>query len=414
MYNLQRFHGPRFDRLNAIIDSMGGHITSYVSLIGSGTLPLPEVCRMEGLPGAACRVEGHRDSRLFPGTDPIDEAEALIEEEIRRLFELDDAYGVSGQPHSATQANHAVFRAVLGDSRAPVIGLSPADGGHISHCLGAPGGSQFIPFPLDGEVIDFDELEMVVRRLHPAILVAGGTSYTRAIDYERLREIANHVDGHLHADLAHTAPFVAAGEHPSAFPYCDSATLDLSKNLRGPRGGILIYRDEDASEMRRAIFPLLQSSPNQSGLLAKAACLNYWSGESLRAYTKRMVHLADVLSERLERYLDTPVFGGTDTHLLLFNLSAQSIDGREAEVALEKARILVNRNQIPGDAKSPWAPSGIRLGTTVLAILEYAEQDVQALGDVIGSVLCGRSAHSGTIERLLDTYHRPLVSIASE
>ncbi|MEA2493360.1 MAG: glycine hydroxymethyltransferase [Thermoleophilaceae bacterium] len=414
MYTLRRFYGPGFDRVNAIIDSLSGHITSYVNLIGSATLPLPEVCRMEGLPGLACRAEGHRGARWFPGTGPIDLAESLIEEGARAVFGLDRSYDVSGQPHSATQANHAVFRTVLGESGRPVAALSPADGGHISHSLGVPPDTAFVRFPLSDSQIDYDELEKEVCRHRPGIIVAGGTSYTRVIDYARLREIADRAACHLHADLAHTAPFVAGGLHPPAFPFVDSATIDTSKNLRGPRGGVLIYRQRDAREMQRAIFPLTQSSPNQSGLLGKAACLDHWARNDVRPYAESMIRLARTLAEHTQRSLGAPIYGETDTHLLLFDVSRVGLTGQEAETRLEAVHVLANRNQVPGDPQPPWAPSGLRLGTTVLAILGYTPEDAGALGEAIGGVLCDRQGHDLTISDLLERYHRPLVSISSE
>lgn len=414
MYSLRRFHGTRYDRINAIIDSLSGHLTSYVNVIGSASLPLPDVIAMQGLPGTACRTEGHRDARVFPATDAMDLAESLIEERMRELFGLGGTYSVSGQPHSATHANQAAFRAVLDGCRGLVAGLSPSAGGHISHRFGAPPGHAFLPIPLGVDGIDYEALELEVQRRKPTIIVAGATSYTRAIDYGHLRHIANSVGCHLHADLAHTAPFVAAGLHPPVFPYADSATIDTSKNLRGPRGGILVYRDADGSNMRRAIFPLQQSSPNQDGLLGKAACLHYWSRLRLRPYAEDMLRLARVLADELADRLGNPVFGGTDTHLLLFDLTRMSVSGLQAETALEQAGILVNRNQIPGDSNSPWAPSGIRLGTTALAVLGYTDDDVRALGSVIGRIICGDRHDAETVARLLATYHRPLVSTASE
>ena len=229
-----------------------------------------------------------------------------------------------------------------------------------------------------------------------------------------MREIADQVGAHLHADLAHVAPFIASGLHPPAFPMVDSATLDLSKNLRGPTGGILVYRERDGERMRRALFPLVQTSPSPSGLLAKAACLSYWTPERLAAHAGSMVEVARRLAARLSPLLGDPIFGATDTHLLLFDVTRVCGDGKAAEGKFDSARILVNRNLVPGDTRSPWAPSGIRLGSTVPAILGYAREDVDALGEALCSVLEGSDSHEAIVTRLLEIYHRPLVSSASE
>lgn len=414
MYTLKRFYGPRFERMNAIIDSLEGHITTYINVAGNATLPLPEVCEALGLPGNACRAEGHRDARLNPATLPLDEAEALVEDRTRTLFGLDSSYEVNAQPHSATQANQIVFRATLSQPGQTVAGLSPADGGHISHSLGLPPSTTFVPFPLAPTGIDYDGLPAALRDRPPTVIVAGATSYTPGIDWARLREIADEFDAYLHADLAHVAPFVASGLHPPAFPFVDSATLDVNKNLRGPKGGILIYRDSMRKPMRRAIFPLVQTAPHANGLLSKAACLSYWTPESISAHATSMVRLARLLSSHLSKTLGEPIFGTPESHLLLFDVSEISGDGQVAEAALERARILVNRNVLPGDTGSPWAPSGIRLGTGAIAILDYADRDVQALGDAICSVLQGSTQHHEIIPRLLETYHRSLVNSANE
>lgn len=415
MYALRRFHGARFDRVNAIIDSLEGHITSFVNLVGSAILPFPEVCAMEGLPATACRAEGHFGARYFPATDPLDLAEAFISERVRALFGCGDDYEISAQPHSATQANHAVFRAVLGQEGHAVAALRPVDGGHVSHQLGLPAGSQLIPFTLTASGIDYDATERDVLRSQPAMIIAGGTSYTRAIDFLKLREIADLVGAHLHADLAHNASFVASGHHPPVFPYADSVALDCGKNLRGPRGGILVYRrGMTSAAVKRAIFPVLQTSPNQAAVFAKAACLARWSEDELAEFCDSMIRLARLIGRRLERHLGPSSFGESENHLLLFDVSPLGIDGRQAEERLEQARILVNRNQVPGDALPPWAPSGIRLGTAQLAILGYTSDDAELLGDAIVGALTGRGETTETINRLLEVYHRPLVSTSSE
>ena len=413
MYQIRRFHGQRLERLNAIIGELEGHISSFVNLIGSATLPFPEVCQMESLPGTACRVEGHLHARMFPSTEPVDEAERIIDQQMRHLFNLDETYLVSGQPHSATQANHAVLRAVLTKPDETVACLSITDGGHISHRFGAPDKTKFLPFNLTSSGIDYTALEKEISQRPTRLIVAGGTSYPLAIDYPRLRTIANQAGAHLHADLAHTAPFIAAGLHPPAFPFVDSATVDTNKNLRGPSGGVLVYREKDAAEIRRAIFPVLQSSPQPTVMMAKAACLTCWTHADLHAYATQMIHHASLLADSMASALGTPVFGGTETHLLLFDLTSIGMTGRDAEQALEKARVLVNRNQIPGDPNTPWIASGIRLGSTVPAILDYDDYDVRALGGAIGAILADRNDDTSTIDRLIERYHRPLINTAS-
>jgi glycine hydroxymethyltransferase len=414
MFVLRRFSGSRYERMNAVIDELACHISSYINLVGSATLPLPQACDAHGLPATACRVEGYLDARLFPATGPMDLAEELIEERARELFGLDTSYEVNAQPHSATQANQVALHSVLGTGGRAVVGLAPNDGGHISHSVSLPGSSAFVPFPLMPTGIDYAALAATVRKYHPAVVIAGSTSYTRAIDWACLREISDAVGAHLHADLAHVAPFIAAGLHSPAFPFVDSATLDVSKNLRGPNGGILIYRAGDRARMRRALFPLVQTSPNAGALLSKAACLSSWTLADMREHAVSMVRLARIISERLAATLGPPIFGTTESHLVIFDVANLVSGGAIAESKLEAERILVNRNLVPGDERSPWDPSGIRLGTAALTVLNYTDDDARALADAICSVLEGADHHSETVERLLETYHRPLVSIASE
>jgi glycine hydroxymethyltransferase len=206
--------------MNAIIDGLGDHVASYINVVGSATLPLPETCEAHGLPATACRVEGFADKRLFPATGPMDQAEALIEDCTKELIGLDDQYEVNAQPHSATQANQVALRAILASDPRPVVGLAPADGGHISHSVNLPAASPFLAFPLTSAGIDYDALAELVRQRRPAVIIAGNTSYTRGIDWGRLGAVADEAGAHLHADLAHVAPFIAAGLHHLPFRSC--------------------------------------------------------------------------------------------------------------------------------------------------------------------------------------------------
>lgn len=403
----------RFDPdLVEIIESLESHITSNINLVGSATLPMREVSQLGSLPGTACRVEGQLGERYFPATEPMDLAEKLVSDRVRRLFGLGDGYEVNAQPHSPTQANQAAFHAVLtqrgaSDETGKVAGMASSDGGHISHLFALSNTDDFIVLPVVDTGIDYEAARETVLQNRPTMIVVGGTSYPLGVDYPKLREMADLVGAHLHADLAHSAPFVAAGIHPRAFPYVDSATIDVTKNLRGAGGGILAYRQEHARRMRRAIFPVIQSSPNKSGLLTKAACLATWTPENLKQHASNMVRIARLLSQSIEGTLGAPVFGGTESHLLLFDVTHLGMDGRQAEKQLARAGILVNRNQIPNDQRTPLRPSGIRLSSTVPAILEYRDEDVNALGRACCSVLEGRSDGNDTIARLLTTYHRP-------
>ena len=412
MYKLKRFHQDRFDRINAVIDELAGHLTGYVNLIGSATLPFPEVGAMQGLPGTAVRAEGFPGKRLFPGTDTADLVEEIIEDRLTALFDLESSYFVSGQPHSATQANQAVFRAVLPEAGGSVIGLSAVDGGHVSHRVGLPGGTDFSSFPMGSSGIDYDMLETKAISKRPDLIVAGGTSYTRAIDFPRLRQIADRSGAHLHGDIAHTAPFVLSGRHPAALPACDSLTLDTGKGLRGPRGGILLARRDDDGALRRSLFPSTQTSPNLAAMMGKAACLSIWTRGSLGAMADRMVRSARLLNRELAGCLGHTVFGGTDCHLLLYDLSPVNKTGLETEQTLESARILANRNQIPGDLGSPWRPSGIRIGTTVPAILHYSDDDIALLAEAMRKA----TRHDGCdniVDHLLARYHSGVVSTSS-
>ena len=227
MYRLRRFNQSRFERLNTIIDSLDGHLTNYIHLVGSATLPLPEVCRMASLPASAVRVEGHLEERYFPASEPVDLAERIINEETRRLFSIGDDYQISAQPHSATQANLAVFRSILGESAGKVAALRPEDGGHYSHSAGVPPPHEFVPLPISETGLDYDQIsdDGVPNRAGHNRCGRIGLQPCHRLSL-RLRAIADQVGAHLHADLAHCAPFVATGLHPPAFGHVDSAAID--------------------------------------------------------------------------------------------------------------------------------------------------------------------------------------------
>ena len=408
MFILKRLQGLRFSRFNSVIDKLQYHLTNTIDLIGSATLPLPEICQAISLPGNAVRVEGHIGSRYFPRSDPIDEAEFLAEEGLRNLFRLDKEYSVSVQPHSATQANHMVWNSILkrGDK---VIGLSLSDGGHISHSLGLPEGVTFESFPISKYGIDYERLQKLCQSLKPKMIIGGASSYPLEINYPRLSEISTQIEAHLHADIAHTAPYVIAGLHQNVVPYSDSITIDTGKNLRGPKGGILVYRTSLQKKLKRSIFPLIQSSPNQSGILAKACLFQYWGAKEIHCYAEKLIDNAKTLSDTLTKNGLKVVFGETQTHIILVDVGVLGYSGKEAEAKLEQLKILTNRNTIPGETRAPWEGSGLRIGTTVLTILGYSNFDIRSLGELISNVLNSRSFDSSIVDELLKKYHHSIV-----
>lgn len=405
MYLLKKFHGERFNKFNTIISNLHHHLTEQINLIGSSTLPFPEICQATSLPGAAVRVEGIIGKRYFPATEPLDNAESLAVEGIRRIFSIDCDYEINIQPHSATQANHAIWKAILkpGDT---VIGLSINDGGHISHSLGLPFEVSFQSIPVNSEGIDYGQAQELIRDVNPKMVIVGSSSYPLAIDYPALSDFTRGLGIHLHADIAHTAPFVAGGQHPNVFPYADSVTVDTGKNLRGPKGGILIYRKSISQAINRSIFPLTQSSPNQSAMIAKACLFEIWTEEMMRAYSKKLIEDSRLLSSCLRDAGIPIVYDTTDSHLILINTIEIGLTGKQAENILMDNKILSNRNSIPSESLNPLIASGLRIGTSTLTILNYEKADIISLANCISSILLRNKPVKSNIEVLVEKYHR--------
>ncbi|WP_419783489.1 hypothetical protein [Maridesulfovibrio sp.] len=412
MFLLKRFHQDNFQRINTVIESLHGHLTGYINLIGSSSLPFPEVCEAASLPASGCRVEGHLNTRYFPGTEPIDQVEIIAENAIRSLFDFDNRYSISIQPHSATQANHIVWKAVLqrGDT---VLGLALNSGGHISHILGLPEGIIFKEIPFNNDGINYEGLDCLIKDLRPRIVVAGTSSYPMGINYERISDSCSAVGAWLHADIAHMAPFIVSGIQPQVVPYADSVTIDTSKNLRGPKGGVLLFDSRFNKQFRRAIFPLCQSSPNQSSMVAKACCFEIWLKRDINDYARQIVNNSKIMMRIFKEKGIRPVFADTESHLILIDLRGLGITGREAEELLENNKILVNRNSIPGEMRSASVASGIRVGTTAVTILGYQENDVKLLAETISDVLSRNKTDQKAVSYLIDKYHSKISNISN-
>ncbi len=347
----------------AVMDAMGSHLTNKYA---------------EGYPG----------KRYYGGCEFVDVVETLAIERAKKLFGAEFA---NVQPHSGAQANTAVYFAMLepGDT---ILGMSLAHGGHLSH--GSPvniSGKYFniVPYGVsqESEQIDYEALHELAVKHKPKMIVAGASAYPRKIDFKRFREIADEVGALLMVDMAHIAGLVAAGEHESPMPWADFVTTTTHKTLRGPRGGMILCKEQYGAAINKAIFPGTQGGPLMHVIAAKAVCFEEAFSDSFKSYQHQVVLNAKALAESLQKNGIRLVSGGTDNHLMLVDLTAQGITGKELEAMLGLAGITVNKNAIPFDTRSPFITSGVRIGTPAVTSRGMDETDMSQIGAWISDVV---------------------------
>jgi len=333
-------------------------------------------------------AEGYPGRRYYGGCEHVDEAEQLAIDRAKELFAAEHA---NVQPHSGTTANMAVYFAFLrpGDV---LMGMDLSCGGHLTHGhrLSYSGRDfQVVSYGVDrdSELIDYDEVERLALEQRPKILVAGASAYSRQLDFARFRAIADAAGALLMVDIAHIAGLVATGLHPSPVPYADVVTTTTHKTLRGPRGGLILCREEHKKMLDRALFPGLQGGPLMHVIAAKAVALREAASEQFAAYQQQTVANAVRLAARLQQRGLRIVSGGTDNHLMLVDVFAAGITGKVAEKALDQAAITCNKNTIPYDSNPPLVASGIRLGTPALTSRGMAEAEIEQVGDMIADAL---------------------------
>ena len=334
-------------------------------------------------------AEGYPGKRYYGGCEYVDVAEQLA---IDRAKELFGAAWANVQPHSGAQANMAVFFALLqpGDT---ILGMNLTDGGHLTH--GSPvniSGTYYkvIPYGVDRETerIDYDALEKLAAEHHPRMIIAGASAYARIIDFERIAAIAKSVNAIFMVDMAHIAGLVAAGQHPSPVPYADIVTTTTHKTLRGPRGGLILGRDEElGKKINKAVFPGIQGGPLMHVIAAKAVALGEALKPSFKEYGAQVVKNAAALADELTKLGYRIVSGGTDTHVMLVDLTNKDITGKEAQTLLDEVNITANRNTIPFEPRSPFVTSGIRLGSPALTTRGFREEDMREVARIIAHVL---------------------------
>ncbi|MDW8304679.1 MAG: serine hydroxymethyltransferase [Acidobacteriota bacterium] len=335
-------------------------------------------------------AEGYPKKRYYGGCEFVDVVEQVAIDRAKEIFKAEHA---NVQPHSGAQANMAVFLATLkhGDT---VLGMNLTHGGHLTH--GHPLNFSGINYRIveygvnrETEQIDYDELENLAKLHRPKLIICGASAYPRVIDFERISEIARSVGAKVMADIAHIAGLVAAGIHPSPVPYCEFVTTTTHKTLRGPRGGLILCKEEFAKEIDRAVFPGVQGGPLVHIIAAKAVAFGEALREDFKVYQRQVVSNAKALAEELKNQGLRLVSGGTDNHLLLVDvyLNGKGITGKEAEKALEEVNITVNKNTIPFDPNKPFIASGIRIGTPALTTRGMKEEEMRQIGKMIAEVI---------------------------
>ena len=354
-----------------------------LELIASENMVSEAVMLAMGTPLTNKYAEGYPAKRYYGGCECVDVVEKIAIERACRLFGAEHA---NVQPHSGAQANMAVYFALIkpGDT---VMGMNLAHGGHLTH--GSPvnmSGSyfNFVPYGVsDNGFIDYDQLEKTAKEVKPKLIVAGASAYPRVIDFARISEIAKSVGAYFMVDMAHIAGLVAAGLHPSPVPYADVVTTTTHKTLRGPRGGLILCREELAKAIDKAIFPGTQGGPLMHIIAAKAVCFGEALTPEFKAYQEQIVKNAKALADTLLAEGFDLVSGGTDNHLMLLDLRPFGITGKELEKRLDECYITVNKNAIPNDPEKPFVTSGVRIGTPAVTSRGLKEEDMVALGKLI-------------------------------
>ncbi len=359
-----------------------------LELIASENFASPAVLMAMGTPLSNKYAEGYPHRRYYGGCQYVDEVEDLARERAKRLFGAEHA---NVQPHAGTQANQAVYAAVLkpGDT---ILSMELSHGGHLSH--GSPVSQvgklyriAYYHVHPETEQIDFDEVRRLAHEHRPRLIVTGYSAYPRIIDFQKFREIADEVDAYLMADIAHIAGLVAAGEHPSPVGIADFVTTTTHKTLRGPRGGLILTQAKYAKKIDKAVFPGLQGGPLMHVIAAKAVAFAEALTPEFRAYQHQIVLNARALAQRLQEKGIRLVAGGTDNHLMLVDLRPLGITGKVAEEALERAGITVNKNTIPFDPEKPTVTSGIRIGVPAVTTRGMKEPEMAYIADLITEVL---------------------------
>lgn len=359
-----------------------------IELIASENFVSKAVMAAMGSPLTNKYAEGYPGKRYYGGCEKVDIAENLAIERAKELFGAEHA---NVQAHSGAQANMAVYLAALkpGDT---VLGMNLAHGGHLTH--GSPVNFSgllynIVPYGVSEEtgIIDYDEVRKLAMEHKPKMIIAGASAYPRTINFEIFGEIARECGAYLMVDMAHIAGLVATGHHPSPVPHADFVTSTTHKTLRGPRGGLILCKEEYAKMINKAVFPGVQGGPLMHTIAAKAVCFKEALEPSFKEYSAQVIKNAAALANGLVEHGFNLVSGGTDNHLILVNLTNMDITGKEAEHRLDEVRITCNKNAVPFDTRSPFITSGIRLGSAAVTTRGFTEADMAEVADIMSDTI---------------------------
>ena len=373
----------------AILDGELKRQQEQIELIASENIVSKAVLEAQGSVLTNKYAEGYPGKRYYGGCEVVDEAETLAIERAKELFGCDYA---NVQPHSGSQANQAVFMVTMkpGDT---FMGMNLDHGGHLTHGKSVnQSGKWFSPVAYgvraQDHLIDYDEAAEVARANQPKVIIAGGSAYSRHIDFAKFREIADEVGAVLMCDVAHYAGLIVAGEYPNPFPHAHIVTTTTHKTLRGPRGGLILTNDKKlAGKINSAVFPGLQGGPLMHVIAAKAVAFGEALRPEFKTYAKQVIENARALADSLQSVGFKIVSNGTDSHLMLVDLTPKNVSGAQAEIALERAGITTNKNSIPGDPLPPMQTSGLRVGTPAGTTRGFGPAEFRQVGTWIGEVL---------------------------
>ena len=374
--------------VKAVIDQELMRQRDKLEMIASENFVSQAVMEAQGSVLTNKYAEGYPGKRYYGGCENVDVIETLAIERAKRLFGAEHA---NVQPHSGSQANFGVYFALLqpGDT---IVGMNLSHGGHLTH--GSPvnvSGNYFnvVPYGVDADTqqIDYEEFRKVVLEAKPKLVIAGGSAYSRIIDFEKMAAVVHEVGAIFMVDMAHFAGLVAAGLHPNPVEYADVVTTTTHKTLRGPRGGLILCKEEYAKQIDKAIFPGIQGGPLMHVIAAKAVALGEALQPEFKVYAQQVIDNAKTLAAALQKEGLTIVSGGTDTHVMLVDVRNTGLTGKDAEHLLDEIGITCNKNTIPFDPASPFVTSGIRLGTPALTTRGLKEKDMEEIASIIAAVL---------------------------